>query len=98
MKTILFLALILTTGCATLSPGDALLYSLSEETPKPRLAWDLNPDDKKQMTQFFADQKECADFAFKAKVAGSPYYENEIQIQCLKRRGYKTRLLAAQEQ
>jgi hypothetical protein len=65
-----------------------------QETANTRLEWAIDPTSKDQMKQYYADEKECKDFAFKSKVTGSRYFETDIMVGCLKRKGYTTRTVA----
>jgi hypothetical protein len=80
MKIFFSVFLTLLVGCAG-----------AEKKPETQLQWALDPQNKPQMDQFFADEKECKRFAFETKVRGSKYFESDIFVRCLKARGYGTK-------
>lgn len=58
-------------------------------TVQTRTEWDVDPKDTVKMAQLKSDYKECGDFAYRSKVAGSRYTEADIHTSCLQRRGYQ---------
>lgn len=70
---------LLTTGCSLLPTHPKEVY----------YEWNVDSSDKAKVDQANLDQKECADFAYRSKVAGSKYTEDSIQTSCMYRRGYK---------
>lgn len=68
----------------------ALLLTACGTVPKFEVQWDLRSLSKEEKAQFYTDQNQCADYAFKSKVAGSRWPEYKINDECLKRKGYKT--------
>lgn len=70
------------------------MESTKAEPEQYRLEWALNPANKAEMDKFYADEKECKEMAYKAVIAGSRYFESDIWVGCLHRKGYKTNKVA----
>lgn len=87
MKSILMLTLFLNTGCVT----GALMLPFEPET---KLEWDIDANDPVQLATLKAHVKECSDYAFHAKVAGSKYSRQYIEDACVEQKGYKLRRVA----
>lgn len=79
MKNLLFLAL-------------ALGVSACTSVPK-HVQWTVDPNDKPALAKFVAAYRECQDFAYRAKVAGSQYTEADIQMSCVQRKGYDFKMV-----
>ena len=75
---ILAFFMILGTGCSLMQKSQEVYYE-----------WDVDSNDKAKIDQANKDQKECSDFAYRSKVAGSKYSESSIQSSCMYRRGYQ---------
>lgn len=70
---------LLTMGCSILQPKAKEVY----------YEWDTSGMDKGQLEEMRAVHKECGDFAYRSKVAGSRYAQDDIHMSCMNRRGYK---------
>lgn len=69
-----------TMGCSLMQKSQEVYYE-----------WDVDSNDKAKIDQANKDQKECADFAYKARIAGSRFTESSIHNSCMSRRGYAMR-------
>jgi hypothetical protein len=56
--------------------------------------WKIDASNEVERQAFNASVRECSDFAYKSKVAGSRYTEYDIQVSCLQRKGYQSTVLA----
>lgn len=54
--------------------------------------WQVDEANKPVYDQFRADYKECRDYAYKAKVAGSRFSEYDITMSCTQRKGYSYKI------
>lgn len=75
----------------------ALTLSACATTPQYRWEWDVDTKDQAKIDKANADDKECKDFAYRSKVAGSRFTELDISISCMQRRGYALRKVAVGE-
>lgn len=82
MKKVLFLIMFFNTAC-----------SLMPFQPEMREEWALDLDRPQQIATFKANEKECSEYAFHAKIAGSRYTRDVIEEACLRQKGYSTRLV-----
>lgn len=75
-----------------------LALSLSAcATTQYRWEWDVDAKDQAKIDKATADDKECKDFAYRSKVAGSKFTELDIHISCMQRRGYGLKKVAVGE-
>lgn len=54
--------------------------------------WLIDASNEPQRVQFNTAVRECADLAYKSKLAGSKYSEYDIQVSCLQRKGYQSKV------
>ena len=81
MKLIMLaMIMLLGTGCSLMQKSQEVYYE-----------WNVDSSDKAKIDQANQDQKECADFAYRSKIAGSKYTESSIHTSCMNRRGYQMR-------
>jgi len=71
-----------------------LLNLAACSTTQYRYEWALNPENKAEMDEFFRNEKDCKDVAFKGRMMGSRFAETDIFMACLQRRGYKFNKIA----
>lgn len=74
------------------------LTSVACSTTRMQATWDIDYNNKEQYEKLVANDNECKDFAYKAKVAGSRYHEADIYKSCLQRRGYTYKMVEVPDQ
>lgn len=71
---LMILTVLMTNACAT--------------RPQYRSEWQIDTSNKAEYDAFMTVYNDCKDFAYKAKIAGSKYAQDDIHTSCIQQKGY----------